>query len=1025
MQSSNEANEGGNRMKRILRVVIAVLLGGIVTVGVNRPIQAQGVSQQAKAEGAAQAAANASSRGQSLVNVIVGLPLSTGFAPERGLSVARILSQRGAIGAAHAALAANLQSWGATEYASWETLPYVALKVPAARLDELVNSSLVASIQEDRLSSPSLLSSTALIGADLTAASGFRGDDWAVVILDTGIDTNHPFYSGRVVWQACYSASGGGNTLCPNGMNSQFGPGAADVTTATGAPIANCLQGASNNICDHGSHVAGIAAGEDPGTQGFNGVAPGAFIIAIQVFTRFNNDSDCGGNPGDAPCVKSFDSDQISGLNYVNTTLVPLWDIASINMSLGGGQSVGACDGDARKAPIDALVANGVATAIAAGNDGWTDTVSVPGCISSAVTVGGVTDLDALNFNNGGPVDILAPGVGVVSSTPNDTFESKSGTSMATPHVTGAFAVIRNIVGATWSVDDILTLLQNTAPLVTDMRAANNPGGGGTLTGYVKPRLQLDAAVADLLPADLRVLKDCKPDSPFPAGTAADCTIYVDNLGPAPAINVELVDELLSDGTFTIGTVTTDTGSCSKVGTTVTCDLNNMAANQRATIVVPITALTPQNVSDTASVSSDTDDPDHNNDVASDVLNFVAAADLSISKTHSPEPVTAGEQLTYTLTIHNSGPSTAPSVVVTDVLPIEVSFVSATPSSGTCAGTTTLTCNLGSMSNGQTRTITVVVNVKPDTPNGAIIVNNASVTSDALDPDNGDNVDSSPATVQTSADLRIIKTDSPDPVIAGANLTYVLAVTNLGPSTARNVVVADTLPAGLTYLSATIAGGGGSCSLVLPNNVACSLGDIANAGVRTITIQSLVSASLPDTTVLHNTATVSSATNDPVAGNNSASADTDVDTRADLWMDKTVETLTGGPQRTTRFTLYVYNKPGCEADDTLSCGTGGPSDAQNIVVTDQIPADPKKLKVVFVSQNCTYDLATHSVTCSIPGTLPVGQFATFIIDVQSSGNLGNLTNTASLTSATTDPNAANNSDSVQFIIKGGSNKPGQ
>jgi subtilisin family serine protease len=128
-------------------------------------------------------------------------------------------------------------------------------------------------------------------------------------------------------------------------------------------------------------------------------------------------------------------------------------------------------------------------------------------------------DNDALNFNNGGPVDILAPGVGVVSSIPNDNFGGKSGTSMATPHVTGAFAVIRNIVGASWSVGDILTLLQNTAPLVTDMRAANNPGGGGTLTGYVKPRLQLDAAVADLLPADLRVLKDCKPDSPFPRST--------------------------------------------------------------------------------------------------------------------------------------------------------------------------------------------------------------------------------------------------------------------------------------------------------------------------------------------------------------------------------------------------------------------------------------------------------------------------------------------------------------------------
>jgi hypothetical protein len=113
--------------------------------------------------------------------------------PEAALSHAEIASH---IANARATLLADLQGWGATEYGSWPTLPFVALKVDLLALQRLASSPLVVSLQEDSLSSPQLASSTALIGADVTVASGFRGDDWAVVILDTGIDTNHPFFMG-------------------------------------------------------------------------------------------------------------------------------------------------------------------------------------------------------------------------------------------------------------------------------------------------------------------------------------------------------------------------------------------------------------------------------------------------------------------------------------------------------------------------------------------------------------------------------------------------------------------------------------------------------------------------------------------------------------------------------------------------------------------------------------------------------------------------------------------------------------
>jgi uncharacterized repeat protein (TIGR01451 family) len=408
------------------------------------------------------------------------------------------------------------------------------------------------------------------------------------------------------------------------------------VTDGAGNPIPACDDGSGNQICNHGVHVTGIAAGEDSpaNPQGFSGVAPAAFIIAIQVFTRFTCPNPAG-RP--TPCLLTSLMDQMNALDYVNTTLVPVWDIAAINMSIGGDPSNVACDAPTRrrpphalKVPIDALLANGVATVISSGNNGWTDTITGPGCISTAVTVGAVIDAHVVIFNMGNLVDILAPGQGVVSSVPDNTFGSMSGTSMAAPHVTGAFAVIRSIVGTSMSVADILQLLQNTGELITDARAANNPDGfgSGTLTGYVKPRLQLDAAVAELLPADLRLVKICTPDDSLPTGQNATCTIFVDNLGPAPAINVTLVDDYLSNGSFRIRSVRVSDGSCTRTANpqvlagSSTCDLGTMAAGARIAMTVTISANTAQDVNNVATVRSDTVDPNFENNIATDGVAF-------------------------------------------------------------------------------------------------------------------------------------------------------------------------------------------------------------------------------------------------------------------------------------------------------------------------------------------------------------------------------------------------------------------
>lgn len=322
---------------------------------------------------------------------------------------------------------------------SFETLPVVTLKVDRSGLDQLAAQPGVVSVTEDVPARPSLDESAPIIGADQAFAEGMTGVGSVVAVLDTGVATHHPFLKDRVISEACFSTIDpdlNATSLCPDGTDHQEGSGTADSATGPCATIAECA---------HGTHVAGIIAGNGEGITGApkRGIAPGANIIALQVFSKFDSEDYCG--PGAAPCVGSFTSAQLSALEKVLQLRQSGTPVVAANLSLGAGRYATACDNDARKSAIDKLLAAGVATVVAAGNNGYTDAVSSPGCISSAITVGATTDDDQLSvFTNRGPLlDLLAPGTSIVSSVPGNGYASKSGTSMATPHVAGALAVLR------------------------------------------------------------------------------------------------------------------------------------------------------------------------------------------------------------------------------------------------------------------------------------------------------------------------------------------------------------------------------------------------------------------------------------------------------------------------------------------------------------------------------------------------------------------------------------------------------
>lgn len=359
--------------------------------------------------------------------------------------------------------------------------PHLVATVPASEVAALRAAPHVRAVQLDVAQRVALDSSLHVIRADVAHTEGLTGAGATVAVIDTGVDVDHPFLGGRVIAQYCSSTPSDATqkSLCPNGLTTD--------TRADTDSLPACAS-PSGTLCDHGTHVAGIIAGNGsgvPGTHPAAGVAPGADIIAMQVFTRFDSTSFCGGA---SSCVASWTSDQLRALDQlaVLDAAHPEWNIVAANMSLGGGQYGKACDTDARKGAIDTLLAQGVATVIAAGNSGYDASVANPACISSAVTVGATDDLDAMAWfsNRGTLLDLLAPGVSITSSVPDDAWATYNGTSMAAPHVAGALALLRQ------NAPD-----RPVGDLVDDLRTTGSPvtysSGGGTVT---TPRIDVLAA---------------------------------------------------------------------------------------------------------------------------------------------------------------------------------------------------------------------------------------------------------------------------------------------------------------------------------------------------------------------------------------------------------------------------------------------------------------------------------------------------------------------------------------------------
>jgi uncharacterized repeat protein (TIGR01451 family)/fimbrial isopeptide formation D2 family protein len=543
------------------------------------------------------------------------------------------------------------------------------------------------------------------------------------------------------------------------------------------------------------------------------------------------------------------------------------------------------------------------------------------------------------------------------------------------------------------AIDDPGTGAEANVNTATVLSAKDEAGNSGNEEGPYAAAP--DDATATLLVPQLTIEKTPDGGSAV-AGEASTFAITVENTGDAPARNLDLEDVLPAGLSYTAGTATanpaagfSETSVAAGPGageTTVHWTLDNLAAEEKVTITVPVTVgknvAKETTLTNSAGVTSD-ELPDPVEDEGS--LEVGAEADMSIEKTGAAA-YTAGDEYTWQLRVRNLGPSDAQNAVVTDPLPAGTTFVSADAPCIEASGE--VKCALGLAAEAFDQTYEVTVKVDPSTET-APLSNTATVASDTGDPEEGNNESTFGPDPSPLADVWIEKGVDDETILRKEEATFTMVVGNDGPSTARDVELKDVLPAGLEFVSTEEP----PCSQA-GGPVHCSLGDMipgAEATVK-VTVKGTVNGEHD------NKATVATTTPEPPDHkSNEDEALVIVGPVADLAIEKTAPATVAADGKLT-WTLKVTNN--------------GEDDATGVTITDPLPAG-----VVLDSAGEGCDLAAGAVTCLV-GALADGESAERQVTVTVPRALADTTvvNSAKVMGDQGDDVPANDEDSAETTV---------
>ncbi|MEB3827244.1 DUF7507 domain-containing protein [Phormidium sp. CCY1219] len=501
--------------------------------------------------------------------------------------------------------------------------------------------------------------------------------------------------------------------------------------------------------------------------------------------------------------------------------------------------------------------------------------------------------------------------------------------------------------------------------------------------------------------ADLKIAKTADQTAVV-AGTSITYTITVTNEGPSdildasPASFTDTIPADVTDVTWTCA-ITTGAGTCGDPAGTGNNINTTLALNDDSTATFTVTGTVDLAASDplvnsaTVQRPNDVTDP-VDDDGTSDTINRTETAtisttvsppssDLGIVKDDGQTTVTPGEEITYTITVTNNGPSTLTSLTVTDTVPATILTPTFTPSVGSYDSNTGAWTGI-TLAQGDSITLTVTGTV--DAAATGNLTNTATVAppSGIPDPNSDNNSSTDTNTLTPTADLGVTKTvDNPNPTV-GDTISYTLTVTNNGPSNTTGVQVTEPLATGLTYVSDDSGGAYNSSTGVW------AIGDLANGASATLTITAEVTSADPIT----NTANITgSSATDPNPDNNADDV-TVPEQLSDLSLAKSVSDSNPTEGDTITYTLILTNN--------------GPSTATNIEVTEQLASD---LTYVSDDSDGAYDPDTGVWSVS-----ELENGASKSIEIVATVETADpITNTASITGVDqSDPTPENNEDSV-------------
>ncbi len=509
------------------------------------------------------------------------------------------------------------------------------------------------------------------------------------------------------------------------------------------------------------------------------------------------------------------------------------------------------------------------------------------------------------------------------------------------------------------------TVTANPPAWITDASPANN-----TAT-------DTDTVVAA---ADLSITKTTA--SSFSVGSNAVYTLTATNSGPQSAAGTITVSDTLPAGLTYVSA--TGTGwACSAAGQVVTCTragpVTSGTTLPAITLTVAVGAAAAPSVTNTATVASNTTfDPDATDNSSSVTKPVTLPTDLTIAKSHAGN-FTQGQSGTYSITVTNSGGiASSGTVTVTDTLPAGLTPGAATGTGWTCntAGQT-VTCTRADALNGAASypVISVPVTVAP---NSSLSLTNTATVSGGGDSNAGNNTSNDPTTINGVPDLTVVKTHAGN-FTQGQNGTYTITATNSGgAATSGTVTVSDTLPAGLTYVSAT--GTGWTCGAT-GQVVTCTRSDALAAGASYPAITLTVSVAPNSALSVTNTATISGGgqTN---TSNDSSSNPTTINGVSDVTIVKThLGNFTRGT--TGSYSIVVSN-------------AGGAATSGTVTVTDTLPAGLTPSTQSGTGWTC--GAAGQTITCTRSDALAAGASypaITLVVNVLQTAVAG-LTNTAAV-----------------------------